>query len=86
MNDERALIVKQLAGVWHLVSSEFRTSSGNFGSSMVLDSLSSSSGNSTRNTVENSDIPRRISQPWSFPQITARIKTTCSYRLKKRRF
>ena len=27
MNDEHAQTVKQLAGVWHLVSSEFRTSS-----------------------------------------------------------
>src|SRR5210317_1509977 len=29
MNDEYAVVVRQLAGVWSLVSSEFRTSSGN---------------------------------------------------------
>lgn len=29
MNDEYARVVRQLAGVWSLVSSEFRTSSGN---------------------------------------------------------
>ena len=29
MNDEYALTLRQLAGVWRLVSSEFRTSSGN---------------------------------------------------------